>query len=314
MHPDYPSSDPSHPFRALTLAITGATGFVGKALLDRALAAGHHVRALTRRTQPPRENITWIEGALDRPAALESLVAGADAVIHVAGVVNAPDRAGFVVGNVEGTRAMLAAAQAAGAHRFVHVSSLSAREPHLSDYGWSKRESEALVEAAPLDWTIVRPTGVYGPGDMEMRDMFRLARYGLALLPPPGKVSLIAVDDLARLLLALAEADGPRAVLEADDGQVLTHAEMARLIGRAVGRRVLPIHLPAVALRLGARLDRALRGTEAKLTSDRVGYLCHDDWTADPARRPPSDLWNAATPTARGLADTARWYRANRLL
>lgn len=297
-----------------TLAITGATGFVGRALLDRALAAGHHVRALTRRAQPARDGITWVEGALDRPESLADLVGGSDAVIHVAGVVSASDRAGFVAGNVDGTRAMIAATQAAGIARFVHVSSLSAREPQLSLYGWSKHESEALVAASSLDWTIVRPTGVYGPGDMEMRDMFRLARFGLALLPPPGKVSLIAVEDLARLLLALAERSGPRAILEADDGQVLTHAEMARLIGQAVGRRVWPIHLPAACLRLGAALDRRLRGAAAKLTADRVGYLCHDDWTADPARRPPPALWTATTPTADGLAATARWYRANGLL
>ncbi|MBI0476331.1 NAD-dependent epimerase/dehydratase family protein [Sphingomonas sp. MA1305] len=297
-----------------TLAITGATGFVGRVLVDRALAAGHHVRALTRRAQPARDGVTWVEGALDRPGSLADLVAGSDAVIHVAGVVSAPDRAGFVAGNVDGTRTMIAATQAAGIARFVHVSSLSAREPQLSLYGWSKRESEALVAASPLDWTIVRPTGVYGAGDMEMRDMFRLARFGLALLPPPGKVSLIAVEDLARLLLALAERSGPSAILEADDGHVLTHAEMARLIGRAVGRRVWPIHLPAAGLRLGAALDRRLRGTAAKLTADRVGYLCHGDWTADPARRPPPALWTATTTTGDGLAATARWYRANGLL
>lgn len=298
----------------MILAVTGATGFVGRALLDRAVEAGHQVRALTRRPQPPRPGVTWVEGALDRPDTLAALASGSDAVIHVAGVVNAPDRAGFVAGNVEGTRAMLAATAAAGIARFVHVSSLSAREPQLSHYGWSKRESEALVAASPLAWTIVRPTGVYGPGDTEMLDMFRLARFGLALLPPRGTVSLIAVDDLARLLLALAVRDGPRAVLEADDGTVLTHAQVARLIGRAVGRRVLPIHLPAAGLRLGAALDRRLRGAGAKLTADRVGYLCHPDWTADPARRPPVAVWTPATAPAEGLAATARWYRANGLL
>ena len=103
------------------LAITGATGFVGGALVDQALAAGHDVRALTRRPQPPREGVTWVGGALDRPDALVALCTGADAVIHVAGVVNAPDRAGFAAGNVDGTRAAIAAAQAAGVRRFIHV-------------------------------------------------------------------------------------------------------------------------------------------------------------------------------------------------
>ena len=80
----------------------------------------------------------------------------ADAVIHVAGVVNAPDRAGFAAGNIEGTRAMLNAAQAADVRRFVHVSSLAAREPELSDYGWSKAQGDKLVKASPLHWSTTR--------------------------------------------------------------------------------------------------------------------------------------------------------------
>ncbi len=289
----------------MILAVTGGTGFVGGATIDHTLAQGHQVRALTRRPQPPRAGVTWIAGALDDAASLRELVAGADAVIHIAGVVNAPDRAGFVAGNIEGTRRMIAAS---GSRRFVHVSSLSAREPGLSNYGWSKRQAEELVVASGADWTIVRPTGVYGPGDTEMRDMFRLARLGLAFLPPPGRVSLIHVGDLARLLVALAARRGDRAIYEVDDGHAMTHAELATAIGRAVGRRVLPLHLPKSLLRLGARLDRLARGSGAKLTADRVGYLSHPDWTARAECRPPAAIWTPQIAPAPGLAETARSY------
>ncbi|MGE7205410.1 SDR family oxidoreductase [Sphingomonas sp. NPDC019816] len=298
----------------MIVAVTGATGFVGRAVVDRAAAMGLTLRALTRRAQPSRAGITWIAGALDKPDSLATLVEGADAVLHIAGVVNAPDRAGFVAGNIEGTCAMVEAAKAAGITRFVHVSSLSAREPDLSVYGWSKRQAEDIVTQSGLDWTIVRPSGIYGPGDMEMRDMFRAARLGIALMPPPGKVSLIAVEDFARLLTILVARDGPRAVLEVDDGQALTHAELAAAIGAAVGQRVMTLHLPKGLLTLGAKIDRRLRGSGAKLTPDRVGYLCHPDWTADPAKRPDPALWEPAIALSRGLADTARWYRANGLL
>lgn len=295
----------------MILALTGATGFVGGHLLTQALAAGHQVRALARRPQPPRDGVTWIAGDLTDPG---DLAPGADALIHVAGVVNAPDRAAFATGNVDGTRAVLAAARAARVARFVHVSSLAAREPQLSAYGWSKAEAERLVEASPLAWTILRPPAVYGPGDLEQIDIFRLAKRGLALLPPPGRMSAIMVEDLAALLLALATSDGHRTLYEADDGQPLGHADYARAIGRAVGRRVLPIALPAPLLRLGAWVDRRARGPRAKLTPDRAAYLAHRDWTADPARCPPPALWTPRYPLDAGMTATVRWYREAGLL
>ena len=99
---------------------------------------------------------------------------------------------------------MLSAATAGGIHRFVHVSSLAAREPKLSLYGASKERAEGLVMSSGLDWAIVRPPAVYGPGDRETLELFRMAKLGLMLMPPKGRVSVIHVDDLARLLLALA--------------------------------------------------------------------------------------------------------------
>ena len=298
----------------MIVALTGATGFVGRRTLDLLLERGHEVRALTRRSQPASDRVVWIEGALDRPGSLDALVAGADATVHVAGVVNAPDRAGFVAGNVEGTRAMAEAATRAGLRRFVHISSLAAREPGLSLDGWSKAEAERVIMASDLDWNIVRPPAVYGPGDLEQLDMFRLARFGLALIPPPGRLSAIMVDDLARLIVALAERGNARVVYEPDDGCPLTHTAYARAIGRAVQRRVLALPLPASVLRIGARADRLLRGERAKLTPDRASYMAHPDWTANPAKRPPSELWTPQIELDTGMAETVRWYRAQGLL
>lgn len=296
----------------MILAVTGATGFVGGALIERALAAGHQVRALTRREQAERPGVTWIAGDLANPG---DLCAGADAVIHIAGVVNAPDRAGFAAGNIAGTEAIVAAAQAAGVRRFVHVSSLAAREPELSNYGWSKADAERIVTGSDRDWTIVRPPAVYGPGDLEMLELFRLAGRGIALTPPPGRLSVIHVDDLARLLLVCAERDPGRIILEPEDASGgFSHADFARMIGDAVGNRVRPIALPAALLRTAARADRLVRGDRAKLTPDRAAYMSHPDWTADPAKAPSAALWAPAIATADGLAATAAWYRESGLL
>lgn len=298
----------------MLIALTGATGFVGRRTLKLLLERDHQVRALTRRPQAAPMGITWIDGALDQAEALNVLVSGAEAVVHVAGVVNAPDRAGFAAGNVDGTRGVIAAAERAGVRRFVHVSSLAAREPGLSLYGWSKAEAEHIVEGSGLEWTIVRPPAVYGPGDLDQLDVFRLTKRGLALLPPSGRMSAIMVDDLAALLAGLAERGGPPTIYEADDGRPLTHADYARAIGRALGRRVLALPLPAPLLRLAARLDRAVRREGAKLTLDRARYLAHPDWAVDPARRPPPELWTPRVALDAGMTETVRWYRAQGLL
>ncbi len=292
------------------LAITGATGFVGAHLLDRAVAAGHQIRALTRRPQPVRAGVTWIDGALDRPDSLAELCLGADAVVHVAGVINS-DAAGFESGNVAGTAAMLAAATQANVKRFVHVSSLAAREPGLSLYGASKARSETKVRTAALDWAIVRPPAVYGPGDRETLELFKMAKRGLVLLPPGGKLSVVHAVDLADLLLALADPAAPVGLtVEPDDGHAggYSHRAFATLLAAAFGRGAATFAAPAVMVRAAAWLDGVARGKAAKLTPDRAAYFCHPDWVADPARAAPPSLWRPKIATPRGIADTARWY------
>lgn len=297
-----------------TVAMTGATGFVGTATIERLLEAGWKVRALTRRDQPERRGVTWVKGALDNLASLDQLCDGADAVLHIAGVVNAPDIAGFETGNVTGTANMIAAAKQAGINRFVHVSSLAAREPSLSAYGASKAHAEKLVGTSMLDWTIIRPPGVYGPGDKDVYDMFRLATKGIALLPPRGRGSWIHVDDLARLLVALlpAHEDASAQIFEADDGIPggWTHESFARAIGWAVGRRVVTFHAPSFLLKMAAHGDRLVRRDAAKLTPDRAGYMSHPDWTITREKAPPAALWKPQIATRQGLKETVRWYKA----
>ena len=297
----------------MKLAITGGTGFVGSHLLDAAVAAGHQVKALTRREQPEREAVEWIAGSLDDRSALHQLVTEVDAIIHVAGVISAPDRAAFDRGNVAGTLAMLASATAGGVHRFVHVSSLAAREPKLSLYGGSKARAEELIRSSGLEWSIVRPPAVYGPGDKETLELFRMAKLGLMLMPPHGHLSLIHVRDLARLLIALSGPAAPSSILiEADDGKPRgwTHRQFARELGRAVGTKPAIISAPGLFLKLAARADQLFRGPKAKLTVDRAAYFSHRNWVVDPRLGPPPELWLPQIPAEQGRKETADWYRA----
>jgi nucleoside-diphosphate-sugar epimerase len=208
---------------------------------------------------------------------------------------------------------MLAAATAGGITRFVHVSSLAAREPKLSLYGASKARAEELVERSGLDWVIVRPPAVYGPGDRETLELFKMARRGQVFMPARGgRASYIHVDDLARLLLVLTEADSPaKVIFEPDDGRARgwSHEEIGQALGRAVGTPARTLHVPRSVLSLAARADRLVRGGRARLTPDRAAYFSHDDWVVDSARQPPPSLWRPQVETEDGLARTATWYR-----
>lgn len=294
----------------MRVAVTGGTGFVGSRLMAALSKQGHDVQALTRRPQVDANGVAWIAGSLDDEDALNRLVEGAQAVIHVAGVINS-DAAGFEAGNVRGTAAVIAAARNAGIQRFVHVSSLAAREPNLSRYGASKARAEALVRDSGLDFAIVRPPAVYGPGDRETLELFRMVKRGLILLPPEGRLSLIHADDLAHLLIALTATKSPPPLTEPDDGKAggWTHRELAKALGRALGRNAFALSMPRAAVRLGALLDGMFRHDRAKLTTDRAAYFCHPDWVADPVLAPPKSIWTAVIDADEGLKATAEWYR-----
>lgn len=297
----------------MTIAITGGTGFVGQALIDQAKDQGVVVQALARKPQSRRDGVDWIAGDLADRAALADLVTGTEAVVHIAGLTSARHASEFEVHNVAGTLAVIEAALAAGVRRLVFVSSLSAREPGLSAYGASKARAERMVKASGLDWTIVRPPTVYGPRDKDVFELFRSAKWGVVPTPKEGRSSLIHVDDLARLLLALipgGESVSQRS-FEPDDGKRggWTHYELARMIGWAVGRRPKVIGLSKRTMEWAAKADGMLRGSKAKLTLDRVGYMTHPDWVVGLGGRVPAALWRPRVETREGMKATARWYR-----
>ena len=209
---------------------------------------------------------------------------------------------------------MTVAASAAGVGRFIHVSSLAAREPQLSAYGATKARSESVVAASGLDWTIVRPPMVYGPGDRETLTLFKMVRSGFAALPRHGRASMIHVDDLARGLLALvAASESVGHTYEPDDGAPLDHAAFAGLIAKALGKQPIVLQLPGAVLTLGAAIDTvasALRRQPPKLSFDRARYLAHKDWVCR-ASMAGVGGWRPHIAAPQGIADTAAWYRAH---
>ena len=140
-----------------------------------------------------------------------------------------------------------------------------------------------------------------------------MAKLGIMLMPPKGRVSVIHADDLAQLLLALTGPKAPSNILiEPDDGKPdgWTHREFARALGAAVGTRPAILSSPGILLRLAARADQLFRREKAKLTVDRAAYFSHRNWVIEPKRGAPPELWQPRFETLQGLKTTADWYRA----
>ncbi len=237
------------------------------------------------------QGASLITGDLDDAVALQQLVAASAAVIHVAGAVRGASRPDFDHINVTGTANVLAAVAAqASPPRLLLLSSLAAREPGLSWYAASKRAAEDLLAQRPdLDWVILRPPAVYGPGDREMRPVFRTMARGIA--PVPGdagaRISLLHVRDLVAACLACLETAATRGqTLTPCDGRVGGYdwRDMADLAARVWGRRVRLWQVPRWLLDSAAWINLGsarLTGRAPMLTPPKLRELRHRDWVAD---------------------------------
>lgn len=303
-------------------AVTGATGFIGRQLVDTLAQAGWRVRLLLRRepagAQWRRSHPEVVAGSMASEAALARLVDGADAVIHLAGLIKAARRADFFEVNATGAErlARTVARVAPGAH-FVQVSSLAARQPALSDYAASKRAGEdAVRDVLGARSTVLRPPVVYGPGDRETLRFFQVARWRRVPLlgPADTRFALIHVADAASLITALAAAPPTGAVLCAADGRPQGHGWEGLLgaAARAVGNRAPTFFQAPRSLLRGVALvgDVArLAGSASMLNSQKLRELQHPDWAVAPAERALPPGWSPLHDIDSGFADAVRWYR-----
>ena len=306
-----------------TIALTGGTGFLGGHVIDCLLDAGHHIQALTRRSQPERDGITWIEGSMSDTESLEKLCSGADTLIHVAGLTKALTRDIFFDVNVKGSKLVFEAAAKTGIDHVIHISSLAAREPRLSHYGASKAGTEMLLTARkwPFSWTIVRPPAIYGPGDKEILKLLKSTKLGV--LPAPGssknRVSMIHARDLAEAITEMCDKSQSASIVEIDDGKTGGYqiSEIADAVPSTSDRKTKIIPLPFWILgSIGAvnGLFAHLIKKPAMLTLSTAKYLCHPDWVVREGRRPKLAKWSPKFGLKAGLEDTIDWYRKNGLL
>ena len=272
-------------------ALTGATGFLGRPIAAALHERGFEVRLLCRR---PPETEGWsfapqiVSGALEDEAALARLAQGAEVVVHAAGLIKARRRDGFFAVNAGGARrlAEVMAAQAPEA-RMVLVSSITAREPGLSDYAASKAAGEAAVrEVLGGDrLTVARPPAIYGPGDRETLGFFQAAGR-LPVLPLPGderaRFAMIHVADAADQIAALAERRAQGAVYGLSDARPQGYG-WREVMGAAAGQT--PI-----------------------LTPGKAREMLHPDWTVGESEQ-AADMPQPRFDLPAGFADTVAWYR-----
>ncbi len=304
------------------IAVTGATGFVGRYAVAALAAAGWQLRVLARSDpahplwQQARPEV--VLGSLADPTALERLVRGADAVLHLAGAIKARDNAGFMQVNHAGTLAIAEATRRVvpKAH-FLHVSSLAAREPALSGYCASKRAGEeaALATLGTAQVSVIRPPAVYGPGDRETLAFFQLAR--LPLIPllgrPTARLAVIHVEDAVSALIARLQA-GPSGLVQtlADENPTgYSWQQILAAAATAVGnRKPRFVQLPRPLLSgVGhtAGLLAQLAGQAAMFNAGKLRELLHEDWSV-PAQGLFRPAANPRYSLGVGFKTTADWY------
>jgi len=304
------------------VAVTGGSGFIGRHLVRHLKEAGYRVRALSRRAPPQGDGAEWVQGSLSDSATLDRLMGDARAVVHLAGAIKARDRAEFFQHNEGGTSAVVAAALRASAPpAFVHVSSIAAREPHLSPYAASKRAAEAALQPllGKTQVAILRPPAVYGPGDLETLRMFKMAAAGWIVVPaaPGARFSLIHVSDFVAAVTALLGHDAPGAdPYEVADAETDGHswASVAAAAGAAVGRpaRLVQVPVPIIYLAgAGGAAMSWLTGRPTMLTWSKVGEIVHPDWRAR-SRAIPGFTPGWTLPE--GFKDTVKWAISQGLL
>lgn len=314
------------------VAITGATGFIGMNLLEAVLGAGARPRVLVRDARKlPADlaaGVDVITGDLEDRAALTELCAGAATVLHLAGLVRAPDEAAFDRANRAGTASLVAVLDAvAPCARLVHLSSLAAAGPSpdpagrdpadeprpISAYGRSKLagERQAMRYAGP--WTVLRPPAVYGPRDIDILQFFRLAARGLVPLPSGERfVTTVYVADVVRAVLAAATGAAQGRVLHLGEPTPRSMTELIDAIAAAGSVRARTIAVPPWVLRAAGRVGDLLQRVgfrKVAMTSDKAGELLARHWTARTAGSLEALGLGGYVPFAQGAAATWEWYR-----
>jgi nucleoside-diphosphate-sugar epimerase len=326
---------------AMRVLVTGAAGFIGGHVVERLADAGHRVFPMIR-SQPLPEGLAKFRDAvrsadLRDPESLLRAVRDVDVVVHLGGLTRARSESEFMDTNADGVARLVRAAREAapGLRRFVYVSSLSAGGPSdgavgvredapprpVSPYGRSKLAGEDRLREAAGDvpWTVLRPPVVYGPGERDLRAMFRYAQRGwVPLLGARGRAySIVHARDLADAVLAvIATPAAAGQVYYVAEPRSYAGRELVAHIAAALGRKPRVIPVPdwaaAVVATTGSALKSLLRRPPL-LTLDKLPELVRS-WVCSPEKIERECGFRCRIAFPEGAVETAEWYRARGLL
>lgn len=254
-----------------TILVTGASGFVGSHVLPELIDGGRRVVALVRGddagqtvmrrlTASQRAAVELRQGDVTQPETLPTALAGADAIVHLVAIPRDWNGgADLRLVNTEGTRAVVEAARAAGVRRFVHLGALGVQDDPTLTYASSKAKAEQLVSESGLDWTILKPSLMWGARDGFFNIVANLVRMSPGVVPVPGdgksRFQPLAVTDLARVVrlsLERPETIGKR--YELGGPRYWTYREITQEVLKGMGKQrvILPMPLPVIRLVAGA--------------------------------------------------------------
>ncbi len=260
-----------------TIAITGSTGFVGRAMVQSLLQAGHHVRALARSRDKARDvlpndtRVTLVLGDASNPADANELVRGSDAIINLVGIIREDRRKGqtFQRAHVDIARILVGACEQLGCKRFLQMSAMNVSDVGVSEYQQSKWDAEAAIRFSSLQWTMMRPGLIHGPdgdfikmaqawckGDIPPyfflpyftggKPDYRVPLGGIE--PRVGRVAPIAVEDVCSAFVAAISNEATYGeVYNLAGPETMTWPEMLRTIrdNTPGAHKFVPFGIPA---------------------------------------------------------------------
>ncbi len=264
----------------MTVMVTGATGFLGRRVVQALLDRGKDVRCLVRspgaEAMFDQDRVDVHYGSVTDPASLRAAFYDLDEVVHLVAVIRERGGATFIRINVEGTRNVLKAAEEAGVQRFVHLSAIGAQENPGMRYLYSKWVAEQLVFSSDIPYTILRPSLLFGEGDEFMNALAGLIRT-TPLVPVIGngknEFQPVSVEDVARCVVNAI--DNPRLRnqrVEIGGPQRLTYNQIVDEVAFTMGAKRLKLHIPVALMRFPVWLTEKLF-SKPPVTQDQLAML-----------------------------------------